>query len=388
MAKKDYYEVLGVSKGASADEIKKAYRRLAMKHHPDRNPDNKKAENKFKELQEAYTVLSDEKKRSLYDQLGPDGFENAARGGGQHGGFGGFEGFSGFGGDASDIFGDIFGDIFSGARGGSRERQQSQRGHDLVTNIKITLEEAVHGMKTTIKVPQMANCEECGGTGARKGTKPVTCKTCGGSGQLHIQQGFFAIQQTCHACHGSGKVIEDPCAKCRGSGQIQLQKTLSVNIPAGVDNGDRIRLTGEGNAGLNGAPSGDLYVQIAVKPHEFFKRDGLDLYCDIPVTFASAALGDDYEIPTLEGKVKLKIKSETQSGTMLRLSGKGVKGVHGRHGDLFCRVIVETPIKLNQEQKETLRKFDDLLSNDRKKHSPMSKGWFDSIKDFFGKFGN
>jgi molecular chaperone DnaJ len=386
MAKKDYYEVLGVSKNVPAEEIKKAYRRLAMKHHPDRNPNNKEAENKFKEIQEAYSVLSDEKKRPLYDQLGPDGFESATRGGGGgQGGYGGFEGFNGFA-DASDVFGDIFGNIFGGARSGRREQAHDNRGYDLVTNIKITLEEAVHGTTTTIKVPQMVHCEECGGTGARKGTKPVTCKTCGGSGQLYIQQGFFSIQQTCHACRGAGKIIADPCGKCHGSGQIQLQKTLSVKIPPGIDNGDRIRLSGEGNAGLHGAPAGDLYVQVAIKPHKFFKREGLDLYCEIPVTFAAAALGDEYELPTLEGKIKLKIQPETQSGNMLRLSGKGIKGIHGGHGDLFCKIIIETPVNLNPEQKEALRKFDDLLAKDRKKHSPMAKGWFDAIKDFFGKF--
>ncbi|HBS51381.1 MAG TPA: molecular chaperone DnaJ, partial [Coxiellaceae bacterium] len=300
----------------------------------------------------------------------------------------GAAGFEGMGGvNFSDVFGDIFGDIF-GARGGGdpRKRERAERGHDLITNIRIRLEEAVHGTESTIKVPQMVNCEECGGTGSRKGTKPVTCKTCGGSGQVYIQQGFFSIQQTCHACHGAGEVISDPCHKCHGKGQTQIQKTLSVKIPAGVDDGDRVRLTGEGNAGYRGAPSGDLYVQITVEPHKIFKREGLDLYCDVPVTFVGAALGEEYEIPTLEGKVKLKIPAETQSGKMLRLAGKGIKGMRGGHGNLFCRVVVETPINLSSEQKEVLHKFDELLSKDRKKHSPIAKGWFDAVKDFFGKF--
>jgi molecular chaperone DnaJ len=383
MAKKDYYEILGVAKGASGDEIKKSYRRLAMKFHPDRNPNNKEAENKFKEIQEAYATLSDDKKRALYDQLGPDGFENATRGGGGPGGFNGFGGFENVG----DIFGDIFGDVFGNARGGdARQKNRSQRGHDLIFNIRIKLEEAVFGTTTTIKIPQLVSCEECGGVGARKGSKPVKCKTCGGSGQLYIQQGFFSIQQTCHVCHGAGETIADPCPKCYGKGQNQIQKTLSVKIPAGVDDGDRIRLVGEGNAGSRGAPAGDLYVQIAIEPHKIFRREGLDLYCEVPITFSGAALGEEYEIPTLEGKVKLKISSETQSGKVLRLAGKGIKGVHGGQGHLFCRVVVETPINLNSEQKEALRKFDELLAKDRKKHSPISKGWFESVKDFFGKF--
>ena len=384
MAKRDYYDILGVAKGASSDDIKKSYRRLAMKLHPDRNPNDKSSENKFKEVQEAYSVLSDDKKRSLYDQLGPENFEKASQGGGA--GPDGFNGFSGFE-NVGDIFGDIFGDVFGNARGGnSRQRSRSQRGQDLIINIKIKLEEAVFGATTMIKVPQSINCEECGGSGARKGSKPVKCTTCGGSGQLYIQQGFFSIQQTCHVCHGVGETISDPCPKCHGRGQEQIQKTLSVKIPAGVDDGDRIRLAGEGNAGSRGAPSGDLYVQIIVEPHKIFKRDGLDLYCEVPVTFAGAALGEEYEIPTLEGKVKLKIPAETQSGKVLRLSGKGVKGMRGGQGHLFCKIVVETPVNLSSEQKEILRKFDELLAKDRKKHSPIAKGWFESIRDFFGKF--
>lgn len=381
--KKSYYDTLGVTKDASGDEIKKAYRRLAMKFHPDRNPNNKSAENKFKEIQEAYAVLSDDKKRSLYDQLGPDGFENAAQGGAGPGGYSGFT-------NASDIFGDfgdIFGDIFGGARGGNGGgRERRGRGNDLITNIKISLENAVFGVTTTIQLSRLANCEECGGTGARKGTKATTCKTCGGRGQLYIQQGFFSIQQPCHACQGTGEVIADPCPKCHGRGQEQVAKTLSVKIPPGVDDGDRVRLTGEGNAGYHGAPAGDLYVQISVLPHKIFRREGLDLYCEVPITFLGAALGEEYEIPTLDGKVKLKIPAETQSGKVLRLSGKGIKGLRGGQGHLFCKVTVETPINLSNEQKEALSKFDELLAKDRKKHSPIAKGWFESVKDFFSKF--
>lgn len=378
MAKKDYYEILGVPKGASADEIKKAYRSLAMKHHPDRNPNDKDAENKFKEIQGAYSVLSDEKKRSLYDQLGVDGFENASKGGGQYSGFEGFAGFDNVG----DVFSDIFGDIFGGAKG----KKRSQRGHDLVTNIKISLEDSVFGTTVTIKVPQTIDCDECAGSGSKKGTRPTVCKACGGSGQVHIQQGFFSLQQPCHTCRGTGKIISDPCNKCHGEGHIQIQKTLSVKIPPGIEEGDRIRLTGEGNAGTNGASPGDLYVQISIKPHKFFKRQGLNLYCDIPITFAASALGHEYEIPTLEGKLKLKIPPETQSGKTLRLPGKGVRGMNSDRGDLLCKIVVETPINLNVEQREALRKFDELLSQDRKNHSPMEKGLFDAIKDFFGKF--
>ena len=380
--KQNYYDILGVSKTASGDEIKKAYRRLAMKYHPDRNPNNKEAENKFKEIQEAYAVLSDDKKRSLYDQLGAEGFARAAQGGASGaGGFGGFE-------NMGDIFGDIFGDMFGGggrAHSGSHKRSERARGEDLLINIKIKLEEAIFGTTITIKVPQRINCSECSGTGARKGTKPITCKTCGGSGQLYLQQGFFSIQQTCNACHGTGEIISDPCSKCHGRGQVQIQKTLSVKIPPGVDDGDRIRLVGEGNAGERGAKAGDLYVQVSVAPHKIFKRSALDLYCEVPITFAAATLGEEYEIPTLDGKVKLKVPIGTQSGGTLRLPGKGVKGAHGQ-GHLYCKVFVETPINLSSDQKEALRKFDELLAKDRKKHSPISKGWFDAVRDFFGKF--
>lgn len=382
MAKKDYYEILGVEKSATADEIKKAYRRLAMKYHPDRNPGDKSAEAKFKEANEANEVLSDPKKRAAYDQFGHAGVD-PSMGGGQ-GGFGGFSGFAG----AEDIFGDIFGNIFGGGgRGRGRSgRTRAERGADLAYGIKISLEEAVSGTTTTIKVPHFSACSECKGSGARKGTSPTTCKTCGGSGQVYLQQGFFSLQQPCPECRGRGQVITDPCPKCHGQGRIREEKTLQVKIPAGVDNGDRIRLGGEGDAGSNGAPPGDLYVEVAIKPHKIFRRDDLDLHCEVPITFVAAALGDELEIPTIDGKVKLKIPPETQSGKIFKLRGKGVRGIHGGLGDLLCTVVVETPINLSAEQKELLTKFDESLAKDRKKHSPMAKGWFDSVKDFFGKF--
>jgi molecular chaperone DnaJ len=380
MSKKDYYEILGVAKSATADEIKKSFRRLAMKYHPDRNPDDKTAEAKFKEAKEAYEVLTDDKRRAAYDQFGHAGVDPS-----MGGGPGGFNNFSGMGG-MDDILGDIFGNIFGGARGG-RGRERAQRGDDLGYRFAINLEEAVHGTTATIKVPHLLNCKECNGTGARKGTSAKTCSTCGGSGQLHIQQGFFTIQQPCHVCRGQGKIITDPCPKCRGHGRYQEEKTLSVKIPAGIDNGDRIRLAGEGDAGVHGASAGDLYVEITIKPHKIFKRDGLNLYCEIPITYIAAALGEELEVPTLDGKVKLKIPAETQSGKVFRLRDKGVRGMRGGAGDLLCTVVVETPVNLNSEQKDMLRQFGDALAKDHKNHSPMSRNWFDSVKEFFGIAG-
>ncbi len=376
MAKEDYYQILGVAKTASEVEIKKSYRRLAMKYHPDRNKDNQEqAEIKFKAIKEAYEVLSDPKKRSAYDQFGHAGVDNSFGGGA--GGFGGAESFS-------DIFGDVFSDIFGG--GGSRQRSGAQRGADLRYNLELTLEEAVAGTEATVKVPVMVRCDECNGSGAKKGTSPATCSTCHGHGQVRMQQGFFSIQQTCPTCHGSGQQIKDPCRKCHGQGRVQDTKTLSVKVPAGVDNGDRIRLAGEGEAGVMGGPSGDLYVQIQVKEHPIFTRDGADLYCEMPISFPVACLGGELEVPTLDGKVKLKVPAETQTGKLFRLRGKGVKPVRGGGaGDLLCRVIIETPVKLNKEQRELLKKFQDSLSGGGKRHSPQEHSWTDSVKSFFEK---
>jgi len=372
--KRDYYEVLGVTKNASEADIKKAYRKLAMKYHPDRNPGDKSAEDKFKEAKEAYEVLSNDQKRSAYDKFGHAG---VGAGAGAGPGFGGFEGFSGFG----DIFGDIFSDVFGG-----RARARPQRGADLGFDLTLDLEEAVHGVTEKIRVPTWVKCTECNGSGARKGSGPTTCETCGGRGQVQMQQGFFTIQQTCPDCHGRGRVIKDPCPKCHGQGRIREEKTLSVKIPPGVDNGDRIRLAGEGEAGMFGAGPGDLYVQINIRLHSIFTREENDLLCEVPISIITAALGGELDIPTLDGRVKLKIPSETQSGQMFRLRGKGVKSVRsGITGDLLCKVVVETPVNLNREQKELLEKLNQSLSEGGRKHSPKSKSWFDNVKKFFGQ---
>lgn len=371
MAKQDFYELLGLARNASSAEIKKAYRRLAMQYHPDRNPD-KTAEEKFKQIKEAYEVLSDDQKRAAYDQFGHAGVDGAAGGGG-----------AGFG-DFSDVFGDIFGDIFGGARGGNRG-PQAERGADLRYHLELTLEQAAKGTTIEIEVPTLASCDSCHGSGAAPGATPVTCSTCDGMGQVRMQQGFFTIQQTCPNCHGQGKIIEKPCQKCRGQGRIRQSKTLSVKIPPGVDTGDRIRLSGEGEAGLRGGPTGDLYVQVSIKPHAIFERRGNDLYCEIPVSFVVAALGGEVEAPTLEGKVNLKVPSETQSGKILRLRGKGVRSVRRREvGDLLCAIVVETPISLNNDQKELLRKFQaSIEENGQQHHNPKSKSWFAGVKKFF-----
>ncbi len=372
MAKRDYYEVLGVSKSASADEIKKAYRRLAMKFHPDRNKDDgEAAEKKFKEAKEAYEVLKDDDRRATYDRFGHDGLKAGA------GGAGGFsaEGFS-------DIFGDVFGDIFGGGRrsGGP----QVFRGADLGYELKLDLETAVAGDSVTIDVPTQVSCDTCGGSGARKGTEPVKCSACGGAGQVRMQQGFFSIQQTCPACKGAGTTIADPCLDCHGRGRIRKTRTPAVKVPAGVDDGDRIRLSGEGEAGRNGGPPGDLYVEIRVKPHRIFDRDGSNLSCEVPVSFATATLGGDVELPTLDGTVSLKIPAGTQSGKVFRLRGKGVTTVRDpREGDLFAQVAVETPVNLTGEQKTLLEQFEGSLRAGGEKHSPRAGGWLDTVKRFF-----
>ena len=370
MSKRDYYEVLGVGKDASAQEIKKAYRRLAMKYHPDRNPDDADADNKFKEASEAYEVLSDPQKKEAYDRFGHAGVDpNAA------GGFGG-----GAGPDFGDIFGDVFGDIFGRGRGGAR----SNRGADLRYTLELDLEDAVRGTTVEIRVPTLVSCSTCDGSGAKKGSSPVTCNTCGGSGQIRMQQGFFSVQQTCPACRGKGKTIKDPCGDCHGQGRVEQRKTLSVKIPPGVDTGDRIRLAGEGEAGANGGPAGDLYVQVAVKDHPIFQREGKDLYTEVPISFVDAALGGELEVPTLDGRVKLKIPQETQTGKLFRLRGKGVTPVRGgAPGDLLCRVILETPVNLSKDQRDLLQQFQDSLSKEHHRHAPKKNSWFDGVKKFF-----
>lgn len=379
MSKRDYYEVLGLQKNASEAEIKKAYRRLAMKHHPDRNTGDKSAtaEKTFKEAKEAYEVLSDAQKRAAYDQFGHAGVDPSMGGG---------QGFGGAGGNFSDIFGDIFGDMFGGGRGGGGSRVQ--RGADLRYNLELSLEDAVAGTSVKINVPTWSQCDSCGGSGARKGSSPKSCGTCHGAGQVRMQQGFFSVQQTCPTCHGRGTVIDDPCNVCRGQGRVQENKTLSVKVPPGVDTGDRIRLQGEGEAGDHGGPAGDLYVQVHVREHPIFTRDDSHLYCEVPIAFTDAALGGELEVPTLDGKVKLKIPESTQTGKMFRMRGKGVKPVRGGpQGDLICRVVVETPVKLTDGQRDLLRQLEESLKGGGSKHSPNAHSWVDSVKGFFEKMG-
>ncbi|WP_397449900.1 molecular chaperone DnaJ [Pseudomonas sp. NA-150] len=376
MAKRDYYEILGVERGSSEADLKKAYRRLAMKHHPDRNPDDKASEDMFKEANEAYEVLSDTNKRAAYDQYGHAGVDPSMGGGG--GGFGAGAGGANF----SDIFGDVFSDFFGGGRGGSRGG--AQRGSDLRYTLELNLEEAVRGTSVNIRVPTLVNCKPCDGSGAKKGSSPITCTTCGGIGQVRMQQGFFSVQQTCPRCQGQGKVISDPCDSCKGDGRVEEYKTLAVKVPAGVDTGDRIRLSGEGEAGTQGGPTGDLYVVINVREHAIFQRDGSHLYCEVPISFADAALGGELEVPTLDGRVKLKIPEGTQTGKQFRLRGKGVAPVRGGGaGDLMCRVAVETPVNLDRRQRELLEEFRTSLEGDNS-HSPKASGWFEGVKRFFG----
>ncbi|MGH8378357.1 MAG: molecular chaperone DnaJ [Gammaproteobacteria bacterium] len=375
MSKRDYYEVLGVTRSAPEAEIKKAYRRLAMKYHPDRNSGDAQAESKFKEVSEAYEVLTDTQKRAAYDQFGHAGVDPSAAGA-RGGGFNPADAFG-------DIFGDMFGDIFGGARRGNRG-QRVYRGADLRYDLELSLEQAVFGDTITIRVPSLVRCDVCNGSGARKGSQPQTCATCGGQGQVRMQQGFFSIQQTCPRCHGNGTVIGDPCPKCHGQGRVEERRNLSVKVPAGVDSGDRIRLAGEGEAGPQGGPAGDLYVEITVRPHAIFTREGADLICEVPVSFLTAALGGEMEIPTLNGRVALRIPAETQAGKILRLRGKGVKPVRGGGtGDMLCRVEVETPVNLNREQKDLLRQLDASLHAEGGKHSPREHSWLEGIKRFF-----
>ena len=369
MSKRDYYEVLGVDRNASEADLKKAYRRLAMKHHPDRNPGDAAAEEQFKEAKEAFEILSDGKKRAAYDQFGHAGVDQSAGAG--------FSSSGGFG----DIFDSVFGDIFGGGgRGGSR----AYRGADLRYDLEMTLEEAVFGNEVKIRGPTVVSCDSCDGKGSRSGRAPESCDTCGGVGQVRMQQGFFSVQQTCPRCRGSGKTISDPCGNCGGSGKARGNKTISVKVPAGVDTDDRIRLSGEGEPGQSGGPPGDLYVNVVVKPHPIFNREENDLRCDVPINFVTAALGGELEVPTLEGRVMLKIPAETQTGRMFRMRGKGVRSVRGgATGDLICKVVVETPVNLSKDQKQILKDLGDALSGGGTKHSPRATSWLDGVKKFF-----
>lgn len=370
MAKSDYYDILGVSKSADERDIKRAYKRLAMKFHPDRNPGNVAAETKFKEIKEAYEILSHAEKRAAYDQYGHSAFEQGGMGGGT----------SSTASDFSDIFGEVFGDIF-----GSNRRNRAGRGADLRYNIELSLEDAVRGVVREICVPTLLTCEQCHGSGARSSASIITCMTCHGQGQIQMRQGFFSVQQSCPTCRGHGKIIKEACNRCHGHGRIERSRTLSVKIPPGVNTGDRIRLAGEGESGKNGASSGDLYVQIQIKKHPIFEREEKNLYCEVPISFSMAALGGEIEVPTLDGRVKLRIPSETQTGKLFRMRGKGVKSVRsGGSGDLLCRVVVETPIRLNDKQRQLLRDLSDSFEGPNgNRNSPRSKSFFDGVKKFF-----
>ena len=382
MTKRDYYTVLGVNRDASDEDIKKSYRKLAMKHHPDRNLDDHGAADKFKEAKEAYEILSDAKKRAAYDQFGHAGVDpSAGFGAGARGFGGGPEGFGGF----ADAFGDIFGEIFGQQRGG-RGGSGVYRGADLRYNLELTLEEAARGTEAKIRIPALETCGTCDGSGAKAGTEPKQCPTCHGRGEVRVSQGFFSLQQTCPQCHGRGKVIADPCATCEGAGRVRKHKTLSVKIPAGVDQDDRIRLTGEGEAGINGGPPGDLYVVVNMKPHSVFQREGADLHCELPIGFATAALGGELEIPTLDGHATIKVPPETQTGQVFRLKNKGIRPVRGSvTGDLYCHVAIETPVKLTSKQKELLREFEAINQQDPGAHSPRAKGFFEKVREFVGQ---
>jgi len=368
----DYYELLGVPKSASEEDIKKAYRKLAMKYHPDRTKGDKASEEKFKQAAQAYEVLSDANKRRAYDQYGHAGVDPSHGMGGFSGGAGGF----------SDIFGDMFSDIF-GAGGGRGQQHRTARGADLQYGLELSLEQAAEGTEVTIKVPTWISCDTCHGSGAKVRSKPVTCTPCHGHGQVRMQQGFFSLQQTCPKCEGQGTMIGDPCKTCRGQGRVRQEKKLNVKVPAGVDEGDRVRLTGEGEAAPRGGVPGDLYVQIHLKSHPIFKREEKNLYCEVPISFVMAALGGEIEIPTLNSRVKLKIPPETQTGNLFKIPGKGIKSVRNTSvGDLLCRIIVETPVHLSNRQKELLREFE-KETVDSGKHNPKEYKWFQRVKTFF-----
>ena len=375
MAKRDFYEVLGVPKNASDEEIKKSYRKMAMKFHPDRNQDNgaKDAEVKFKEAKEAYEMLSDPQKRAAYDQHGHAGVDPNMRGGGG-------EGFGGF----AEAFGDIFGDMFGQQRGRSGGGRQVFRGGDLSYAMEVTLEEAAKGKDAQIRIPSHENCEVCSGTGAKPGTQVKTCGTCGGAGAVQMRQGFFSVQQPCPTCKGAGKTIADPCTACQGQGQIKKTKTLEVKIPAGIDGGMRIRSSGNGEPGTNGGPPGDLYIEIRLKKHDIFERDGDDLHCSVPISMVTAALGGEIDVPTLEGKAAIDLPEGTQTGKQFRLRGKGIKGVRGSYpGDLYCHITVETPVKLSEHQRKLLKELDESFKKGGSKHSPTGDSWTDRLKSFF-----
>ena len=378
MAKRDYYEVLGVAKGASADEIKKGYRKKAKELHPDRNADNPDAEAQFKEANEAYEVLKDADKKAAYDRFGHAAFENGMGGGGHPGGgFGGGQGD--FSSAFSDVFDDLFGDIMGGRGGGGRAR--ASRGSDLRYNLRISLEEAYAGLQKTIKVPTSVTCDSCEGTGAEGGAEPTTCPTCSGRGKVRAQQGFFTVERTCPTCQGLGQNIKNPCYKCGGAGRTETDRSLSVNIPAGVETGTRIRLASEGEAGLRGGPSGDLYIFIEVDDHKLFQRDGVQLFCRVPVSMATAALGGDIEVPTIDGgRSRVKIPAGSQSGRQMRLRGKGMPALRGGGtGDMFIEMAVETPVNLTAKQKELLRQFEDESVD----NNPESSSFFSSVKSFW-----
>lgn len=375
MAKRDYYEVLGVPKNASEDEIKKAYRKLAMKYHPDRTQGDAEAEVKFKEAKEAYEMLSDAEKRSAYDQFGHAGVDPNMRGGP-----GGAQGFGGF----ADAFGDIFGDIFGQARRQQGGGRQVYRGNDLSYAMEVTLEEAAEGKEAQIRIPSWDECDTCHGTGAKPGTSAKTCSTCQGSGSVQMRQGFFSVQQTCPHCRGTGKVIPDPCTTCHGQGKVKQQKTLEVKIPAGIDSGMRIRSSGNGEPGTNGGPPGDLYIEIRIKKHDIFERDGDDLHCAVPISFTTAALGGEIHVPTLQGEAAIDLPEGTQTGKQFRLRGKGVKGVRSSFpGDLYCHITVETPVKLTEHQRKLLKELDESLKKGGAKHSPNEGGWTEKLRSFF-----
>jgi molecular chaperone DnaJ len=377
MAKQDYYEALGVSRGADGDELKKAYRKLAMRYHPDRNSGDANAEQKFKEISEAYDVLKDDQKRAAYDQFGHAAFEGGGPGGARPGGFD-------FGSGFADIFDEMFGD-FVGGGGRRQSRGGPQRGDDLRYNMEINLEDAYRGRETRIKVPTSVRCDTCAGSGASPGSHPSTCSMCQGRGKVRSQQGFFTVERTCPACNGQGQVIENPCGDCSGSGRTRKEKTLAVTIPQGVEDGTRIRLTGEGEAGLQGASPGDLYIFISVKPHRLFQRDGANVFCQVPLPMTTAALGGSVEVPTIEGtRAKVTIPSGTQHGHQFRLRGKGMTGLHGRgRGDMYIEILVETPVNLSKRQKELLDEFQTGGGSGGKSTSPQSEGFFTKVKELW-----